>query len=59
MHPQEQERWEQFCRTGLVRDYLEYRGLADRRLADPAEEEIIDADRDQSGGPDGQEYGRI
>lgn len=59
MGPQEQERWEEFCRTGLVRDYLSYRGLADRRAAGLTGEGSIDADRDQSGGALGQEHGGI
>lgn len=58
MGPLEWEKWERFCRTGLVSDYLSYRGLAER-TENPDEGESIDADGDQGGGPDGQEYGGI
>lgn len=59
MGPREQERWEQFCRTGLVCDYLNYRAAVEHRQAGLSEGESVDADRDQSGGALGQEYGRI
>ena len=56
MGTQERECWEQFCRTGLVSDYLEYRAAVDYRRAAPGEE-ATDADRDKSGGALGPEHG--
>ena len=56
MGPLEWERWERFCRTGRVSDYLSYRELENRR-EELSEGESVDADRDQSGGALGQEYG--
>lgn len=58
MEPQEWERWERFCRTGRVTDYLNYRGLREYP-EELSEGESADADGDQSGGALGQEHGGI
>ena len=52
----ERECWEQFCRTGLIADYLEYRGAVDYGRRAPGEEEQ-DAAWDQSHRALGQELG--
>lgn len=59
MGPLEWERWEQFCRTGRVSDYLNYRGLMGRWDGLDDEGESVDADGDKGGGALGQEYGGI
>lgn len=62
MGGQEQERWEQFCRTGLISDYLEYRSAAGYSRRTP-EEDLVpeegeqDAAWDQGGGALGQKPG--
>lgn len=59
MDERERERWEQFCRTGLVSDYLEYRAAVDYHRAVPPGEDVIHADRDQGSGALDQEYGGL
>lgn len=56
MTEQERARWEQFCRTGAVSDYLEYRAEAVKRRPAP-QEEPKDAAWNQSRGPLGQKPG--
>lgn len=60
----EQERWEQFCRTGLISDYLEYRSAAGYSRRTPEEgpapgEGNEDAAWDQGGGAFRQEPGGV
>ncbi len=50
MTHQEQALWEQFCRTGAVSDYLEYRAEAAQTRPAP-QEEPKDAAWNQSPGP--------
>ena len=62
MEQRERERWEQFCRTGLISDYLEYRIAAGYSRRTPVEglvpgEEEQDAAWDQGGGALGQKLG--
>lgn len=59
MGPLEWERWERFCRTGRVSDYLNYRAAMDRLDGSEDEGESVDADVSESGGALGQEYGGI
>ena len=59
MGTREQECWEQFLKTGLVSDYLEYRGAVNYserapQGAVPAGEEQGNAGWDQGGGAAGQ-----
>lgn len=54
MGRREEEYWEQFCKTGLIADYLAYRGAVGCRRKTPEdgcvpEEEGQDAGRDQRG----------
>ena len=42
-----QHSWEQFCRTGLVSDYLAYRRAAEMNRARGAEEEFDHEDYDR------------
>ncbi len=48
--------WEQFCRTGLISDYLEYRGAAACGQCSP-QEGTEDAAWNQGGGAFGQKPG--
>lgn len=56
MGTKEQERWEQFCKTGLIADYLEYRSATGYGRRAP-EEEDRDAAWDQGGGALRQKHG--
>ena len=58
MTQREQECWEQFCRTGLISDYLEYRGAVGYGQRAPQEGEQ-NAAWDQGGGALGQKYGGV
>lgn len=61
MGPLEWEKWERFCETGLISDYLNYRTAAGP-WDEPDEGESVDADnadRHQGGGALGQEYGKL
>ena len=56
MTERERACWEQFCRTGLISDYLEYRGAVADSQRTP-QEGMENAAWDQSGGPFGQKPG--
>ena len=64
MTERERSCWEQFCRTGLISDYLEYRGAVDCRRGAPEEGHAPEEDSryaawDQRGGALGQKPGGI
>ena len=56
MTKREQECWEQFCKTGLIADYLEYRGAVGYARSAPGEGQQ-DAAWNQGGGALGQKSG--
>lgn len=56
MTQREREYWEQFCRTGLISDYLEYRGAVGYSQRTPQEGQQ-DAAWNQGGGALGQKSG--